>query len=234
MKLVFYSGGYEEENELLDEQLSYLLDRRQPKLTYIPSSSYQAESEFRHIVDQFSCVGIKKFLLFPIDIPFDDTFFKEVLTSDVIFLGGGNTYYFLKCLRQKRLLQELKRFISEGGILAGLSAGAIIMTPNIATAGYPSFDKDDNDVNLKNLNALRLVNFEFFPHYRNSHRYNIELKHQSTLTPNPIYACPDGTGIVIDDEIMTFVGKVTMFYRGEKINLRNNMPQTVGIKNLRF
>lgn len=218
MKLVLYGGGDAEENYTLDENLSYLIERRNPKLTYIPSSSYQSELEFREIIKQYSPFGIKKFMLFPVDIHFDETFLNEILSSDVIYLGGGNTYFFLRTLRQQKLIPRLKKFVLDGGVLAGLSAGAILMTPNIETAGYPDFDRDDNDIDLKNLNGMRLVNFEFFPHYRNSPRYYEELIHQSALTLNPIYACPDGAGIIVNGDMVSFVGKVRLFYHGECIN----------------
>lgn len=233
MKLVFYSGGHGDENETLDENFSYLIERRNPKFTYIPSSSYQSESEFREIIKQYSIYGIKKFMLFPIDITFDETFLNEVLSSDVIFLGGGNTYFFLKTLRQKKLIPRLKKFVQEGGVLAGLSAGAILMTPNISTAGYPDFDRDDNDVNLRNLKGLRLVNFEFFPHYKNSPRYHKELLYQSSLTENPIYACPDGAGIILNHDMISFVGKVKLFYQGECVNFLKSPANAITGYNLR-
>lgn len=234
MKLVLYAGGHADQNETLDENLSYLLERRNPKFTYIPSSSYQSELEFRDLIKQYSIYGIKKFMLFPIDINFDETFLNEVLSSDVIFLGGGNTYYFLKCLRQKKLIPKLKKFVQDGGVLAGLSAGAILMTPNIATAGYPDFDRDDNDVNLKSLSALRLVNFEFFPHYKNSPRYYNEMIHQSMLTKHPIYACPDGSGIIVNEDMVSFIGKVKLFYQGECINFLKSPSNQVTGRSLLF
>lgn len=234
MKLVLYGGGHAEENHTLDENLYYLIERRNPKFTYIPSSSYQSEIEFREIIRQYSYYGIKKFMLFPIDIHFDETFLNEVLSSDVIFLGGGNTYFFLKTLRQKKLIPKLKKFVQDGGVLAGLSAGAILMTPNVDTAGYPDFDKDDNDVGLRNLNAMRLVNFEFFPHYRNSPRYYEELIHQSAQTVHPVYASPDGAGIVVNGEMVSFVGKVRLFYHGECINFLKSNLAAYGARGLKL
>jgi dipeptidase E len=62
------------------------------------------------------------------------------------------------------MLPLLKKFIQDGGILTGLSAGAIMMTETIEMAGYPPFDCDENEDNLKNLKSLNLVDFYFFPH----------------------------------------------------------------------
>ena len=63
---------------------------------------------------------------------------SELLKSDLIFLGGGNTFYFLKHLKSTGLIDELKTFAANGGVLCGLSAGAIIMTPHVHTASFPT------------------------------------------------------------------------------------------------
>ena len=94
------------------------------------------------------------------------------------------------------------------------------MTPNIQTAGFPNFDRDENDENIKNLSALNLVNFEFFPHYKNSRRYDSELLRYTQKTKIPLYAMPDGSGIVIDQSFLKFSGKAFCFFRGQKMPIK--------------
>jgi dipeptidase E len=125
----------------------------------------------------------------------------------------------LKTLRKKKLLGELKKFVKRGGVLTGLSAGAILMTPKIDTASFPDHDRDDNDCKIRNFNSLNLVDFEFFPHYRNSKRYDFDLLKHSKLSKNPIYACYDGSGIIVNSGKMEFLGKVFLFHRGTKIRI---------------
>ena len=152
MNLVLYSGGSYDENLSLDKiALKLVNSRRVLRLTYIPADSLYAEEEFHEFVKHYKKLGVKKFLFFPIDINYSSILLEEVFKSDIIFLGGGNTFYFLKFLRRKKLFARFKDFVKRGGVLTGLSAGGIIMTPNIMTAGFPSFDKDDNDVLIKNL-----------------------------------------------------------------------------------
>lgn len=215
MKLVFYSGGHDFENHLLDTNLLKLATKN-PQVTYIPSCSYLCTEDFRDFVEQYGKHQIHNIINFPIDVPFTDILKEEVLKSDIIHLSGGNTYYFLKHLRKTGMINELKQFVKRGGILTGLSAGAIIMTKSIETAGFPEFDKDENDDNVKNLKGMGFVNFEFFPHYRNSKRYDKEIVEYSKSTERPLYACPDGSGIVVDNEMIQFVGKVYCFHHGKK------------------
>src|SRR5262249_36495004 len=141
---------------------------------------------------------------------------RRALSSDIIYLAGGNTFYFLKHLRKAGLIGPLREFAARGGVLAGLSAGALIMSPNIGLAGYPHFDSDENEVGLSNLSALDLVGLEFFPHYEDSPRLARALAAYSHRVPHPVYACRDGGGIVVDGEKFEVLGRADVFYRGEQ------------------
>ena len=221
MKLVFYGGGDEEDNYRLDSyMLKNLCKPKKVKMTFIPSSSYMSQIDFRDFVYQYKRHKVDRFIHFPIDVHYTDVLKKEAFSSDIIHLAGGNTYYFLACLRRAKLFDELKSFVQRGGVLTGLSAGAIIMTPDINTAGFPPFDCDENEDNLKNLKGLNLVNFEFFPHYKNSKRYDHYLLEYSRLTKRSIYASPDGSGVVIDNGTISFCGRNYIFYHGQKIAVK--------------
>lgn len=220
MNLVFYGGGHEWENDHLDIESIYLTGKKNPSITYIPAGSYESEIEFRGLIRQFSRFGVNKFLHMPIDVYFDQTVKKEALSSDIIHLGGGNTFHFLKYLKKTGMFLELKKFVKNGGVLTGLSAGGIVMTPKITTASFPSFDCDDNYEKIKNFSAMNLSDFEFFPHYKNSKRYDRELLDYSKTIKHPLYACPDGSGISVAGETIKFFGKSYLFYQGKKIILR--------------
>lgn len=216
MKLVLYSGGFDHENKRLDEVLFKLCDKKKPKITFIPSSSHDAEADYAYFVNQYRKFKVGKILYFPIDTTISEILKSEILKSDIIHLSGGNTFYFLKYLRKSKLLSDLKQFVKNGGILTGLSAGAILMTPTIEMAEVPYFDRDDNDEGVTNYKALELVDFHFFPHYKNSKRYDDELKKFSTSKRVPLYAAKDGSGIVVDNDSLKFIGKIYCFYKGHK------------------
>jgi dipeptidase E len=217
MKLVLYSGGDDKDNLHLDRAFIELIGKKNPVVTFIPSSSYLSEQEFRAFVRHYSKFKITRFIHFPIDVPFDRIIFQEVMRSDAIHMAGGNTFYFLNSLRKAKLLQELRKFVNRGGILTGLSAGAIIMTENIDMAAYPEFDRDENTVNISNLSALNLVDFLFFPHFKNSLRYDKVFKKYTREHEKTIYACPDGAGLVLNDQELRFIGKCFAYSHGHKI-----------------
>lgn len=117
------------------------------------------------------------------------------------------------------MLPKLRKFAQNGGVLAGLSAGALIMTPSIKLAGIPKFDADENAVGLRDLSGLGLTNFEFSPHHTENKNREKVLSQYSRKCKSPIYACVDGGGIVVNDQQLTAYGRTTVFHRGERFKL---------------
>ncbi|RZA09577.1 MAG: hypothetical protein EOP11_01305 [Proteobacteria bacterium] len=219
MNLVLYSGGRARDNRSLGQEVTKLLEHSsKPVLSFIPSDERDMEEDFAEFKAKFSSRRFR-FRMVPIHEPLSPAAAKELLSSDGIFLGGGNTFYFLKTLRARGLLGRLKSYVKRGGLLMGLSAGSILMTPSIKTASVPSLDADDNYVGLTNLKAMGLVPFEFSPHYVPSREVDAELREYSARLDYPIYAAQDGAGIVVKNGKVRRVGGVAVFRGGRKIRL---------------
>lgn len=81
--------------------------------------------------------------------------------ADIIYVGGGNTFYLLehmnKCSFKKLLLDRL----THGGLYIGSSAGSIVCSPDI---GFISSMDDPLKGCLKSNNGLDLISFSFLPH----------------------------------------------------------------------
>lgn len=218
-KIVLYSGGEFKDNKPLNKRLIALSGVSKPTVTYIPSSSDYGRFEFVTFVECFQKLGVSKFQYLPLDLPISEALLRDSLKSDIVFLSGGNTFYFLKSLRSRGLIDRLKAYSNEGGVLAGLSAGAILLTPRIELAGYPSFDRDPNVVGIKNLKSLGILDFEFFPHYSEDSRYRKALEAYSSSLSYPVYAAKDRSGLIIRGKEIQFVGSNTLFFGGKKFDL---------------
>ncbi len=238
MSLVLYSGGHYFENLALNKKCMDLSGRRTPKVTFIPASSDYGLEEFREFVEAWDKIKNCQFVYFPIDYQYSDELKNRALSSDIIFLSGGNTFYFLKHLKENGLMEALATAHQSGRVIAGLSAGAILMTPNINTASFPSFDCDENFVGIKSKKALNFVNFEIFPHYIHSARYRSALKTYSQKSRNGIYALPDGTGIVVTQQSLEVIGPSYLFLNGHEHNmskvLRNDVQTFCPVERRRF
>ncbi len=220
MKLVLYSG-YDEDNAVIDQEVVRLVGKTAPRITFIPSAHHIPDYEYRYFCETFSQYGFRDIEIFNVDRPYAPEQAKHALSADLVYLSGGNTFYFLKAIRTHHFDRLLKDYVARGGVLAGLSAGAILMTPTISTASYPKFDRDDNDVKIRNFDALNLVNFEFFPHYDPKPEYARALKRQSKLLDVPLYGVNDGGGIVVENNRLSFFGEVWGYVNGQEFVVRH-------------
>lgn len=214
MKICLYSGGDRNKNDGLNRELIKLFPNKRVKITYIPSAGDEDRKYFKEFQDWYKFYGLSNLGFFSLEEKFNNKSVERLLTSDAIYLSGGNTYHFLFWLRKRNFLSSLKNFVKKGGFLIGLSAGSILMTPRINISGVPSYDHDKNEVGIKNLEALGLVDFEFFPHYSSSSRLDKELIKYSETTPYPIFAMEEGSGIIIWEEKTTMIGSYKVFHKG--------------------
>ncbi len=217
--IVLYGGEDHDLNKKVDGLLFKKLAKGKviKKIAYLPPEGDGRGEFFRDFKRNFAskkrqveCFSEKKLK--------KDEERKKFFQSDIIYLGGGNTFSLLALLRKLNLRKDLLAFVEKGGILCGYSAGAIVLTPSIYTATIPSLEADENEVKLKNRRGLGLTNFEFTPHYLPScKKSDEELKHYSLKrTPRTLVGCKDGEAIAIKGGRALFLGKKRIFHRGEK------------------
>lgn len=219
MRLVLYSG-YDKKNAPIDVEAIRMTQKKNPCVIFIPSANHVPDFEYEYVRENYAEHGVKNILQLNIDRPYAFADAEKIIKkADMIYLSGGNTFYFLKSIRRNHFDRLLKQFVKRGGVLAGLSAGSIIMTPTIMTASYPKFDRDENTVGLRNLEALGLVRFEFFPHYTPEPEYARELKKQSLLLKYPLYGVADGAGITVDGDRLSFFGRVWGYLGGKEFDV---------------
>ena len=188
------------------------------KLCFIPAQKEDSEAEFKQIKKDFKTkLKYTDVTYTPLeDYPTKDIK-QRVEKSDVLFLGGGNTFSFFEMIHRKRLSSVFKNHLKSGKLIVGLSAGAIVLSPSLLMACYPTKDADEFDADLKDLKGLSLLPFEVCPHYKNSAKMNKDLMTYSALHKHPLYGIKDGDFIAIGEKGSFFSGKTPLFYRGEKV-----------------
>ena len=225
MKLVLLSGGRNASNlklhQIAVKMAKKSKNRNQPlTLTYIPSCHENHLHYFNRMRRRYQRLGIKKFNCLNVDQNPSKTEIEEALQSDLIYLAGGNTFYFLKHLRETGMLGKIKSYALNGGVLVGLSAGGLLMTPTVQLAADEGMGPDDAVPGLTQFKSMNLIPFEFSPHYINTPKDIRAHLLYSTKTKNPIYAVQDGGGIVVDDHIITFYGKYAQYHQGTRFIYR--------------
>ncbi|MGK5082667.1 Type 1 glutamine amidotransferase-like domain-containing protein [Bdellovibrionota bacterium FG-1] len=212
--LVLYSGGQNRANVRLHQELIRLARQKTDgplRMTYLPFCADGSETYFMRSVKRYARFGVDSFCCLRADQRPSASQIRSALNTHIVYLAGGNTFYFLQALRRSGLLSFLKDFADQGGIFAGLSAGAHILSPHIGLAGAVGLDPDENEVGLKNFKALGLVPFEVLPHFDKSPGKLAAIQRYSRRSVYPIYACPDGAGIVVEK------GKVRPLGRGVRL-----------------
>jgi len=223
MKLVLYSGGQQKSNHRLHRALISLARKNRKKerknkplkLTYLPFCGDDSEIFFRRIMRRYRSHGVEQFFCLALDQPHSREEIAEALTSDIIYLAGGNTFYFLKHLRQSGMLKKLAEFAKRGGVIAGLSAGALIMSPTVKLAADQGLGPDENEVGIRNFKGMGLFRFEFSPHFEPTRKQIAAHLAYSKTTKHPVYAIEDGGGIIIDGKTISRLGRGQVFHRGK-------------------
>ncbi len=128
---------------------------------------------------------------------------EKLVSFDVIFVEGGNTFYLMKYIRESGFDKALKSFLDKGGIYLGVSAGSYAVGPDISLANWKHAE-DQNIVGLKNLRGLGLVDFYISPHYESRHEAIIN--ENKNKVSRPIFALTDLQAILVDNGDIRFIG----------------------------
>lgn len=114
---------------------------------------------------------------------------EKLRESNILLITGGNTFTLLNNIKKNGLFDEiLKMAEKDSFVIAGFSAGAAVLTPTINIVAQEwSYGVDDNNVGLRDLSGLSLINFEVLPHYTESDKTSLEeYSNQSEYEVKPI------------------------------------------------
>jgi len=205
VNLALYSDQVIPQNAAVDARLMDLMKTQGvgTRLGYIPSGPEPDRYFFNDRKRYYARLGLDLALYHDLDGPHGSAETAALFGCDAIHLSGGDTSAFLGRMKRHAMLAPLRDWAMKGGILIGTSAGAILMTPTIATdalfAGRKPEEMADGD-------ALDLLPFEFFPHLNDDAAYLPQLVRYSRHTARPIVACNDGDGIVVSNGVVEWIG----------------------------
>ncbi|CAN5691454.1 Type 1 glutamine amidotransferase-like domain-containing protein [soil metagenome] len=96
----------------------------------------------------------------------------EIASTDIIFVGGGNTFYLLEHAKKSGFIKIVQQAIKDGKIYIGSSAGSVLATPDIK---YVERFDDPSIAQLEDTKALALVDFRILPHSGNPKYEDIQV-----------------------------------------------------------
>lgn len=201
-------------NNELASVLIYEVKRRSSEIAYISASPQkQPRIWFQNTLKEYKKIIGQNINMeyFDLSNEFSSENLQNILKFGTIHLSGGNTFDFLSSIVERNFQEILKLHLNNGGLIVGVSAGSIILSPSIALS---SLNGDDNFIYLKDCSGLNFLPFEFYPHFNGSNEKLNKLLKYSNSTPNTLFVCNDNDGIFFENECIKCIGRVIKIQKG--------------------
>lgn len=135
---------------------------------------------------------------------FDDENAQQFLNLpiDVIYVCGGHTFMLLRMIKACGFDKEIIKYVQNGAIYIGVSAGAMLATRNVENA-LPFYDEDDEHIKMENYNALSLLNGILFVHFDKNREKHY---HQAVLDRKyNVYTLSEDDVLLADENKIAFL-----------------------------
>ena len=238
--LVIIGGGTRP--DYIMSKITDLAGGKRAKIVVIPNASSEAidvgtsqKKEF----EKFKPMSVK-FLSF--ENKDADKYLKDLDGVTGIFFSGGDQKKLIKSLENTRLFDKIKQIYEKGGVIAGTSAGAAVMSDIMLTGEEILTKKTEGDFNtIKSGNVKTSKGFGFVTkaiidqHFIKRKREN---RLMSLAIENPQMPCvgiDESTAIIVDsDNIFEVLGESTVmiFDASKSKNIGKDSNKNLHIENL--
>ena len=199
MKLYLSGGGSGKQNHFAYINFFRIIDKSKPIL-YIPLAmeSTMYKSCYNWFKNEINSYNFDKFEMVKSSLELSKL---DLNNYSALFIGGGNTYKLLSELKENDNINKIKKYLLNGGIVYGGSAGAIIFGKDID--GCKLMDKK-NDVNTTGFNLIN--GYSLLCHYNNNN-LKINKKYLNTYSKNnKLLFLPEEDVLVISDNSIKIIG----------------------------
>lgn len=200
--IVAIGGGELKDLETLpiDRAIVKLAKKKYPKVLFVPTASNDAMGYWETFQDVYGKkLGCETDVLFLIRETLSSKQIKEkILSSDIIYVGGGNTLRMLRIWKKYGVDRLLRKAYEKGVILSGLSAGAIAWF-QYGSSDSRRFVKNGKQVeSFMRVSALGFLPFTVSPHHvREKKLRDPGIKEIMMRTPGVALAIDDNAAILV-------------------------------------
>ena len=148
----------------IDTEIIKLTNKKNPKLLFIPTASNDSTGYYDVVKNYFGKkLGCDVSVLYLIN----ETHTKKnienkILSSDIIYVGGGNTLKMMTLWRKYEVDKILKKAYDNGIVMTGISAGSICWF-NFGNSDSRKFTSDSSK--LIKVTGLGFIDALHCPHY---------------------------------------------------------------------
>lgn len=149
----------------IDKEIIRLTGKKNPLVLFIPTASSNSGKYIGEFERYFKKIGCKTDVLILDSKSKKSDFEEKILSSDAIYVGGGNTLKMMTLWRRLGVDKVLKRAFEKGIVLSGLSAGGICWFSYGHSDSRMFTSKKGESWPFIRVRGLGLFNFIFCPHY---------------------------------------------------------------------
>lgn len=208
MKFVFISSKIP---ELASKRICEMVGKpsNEIKVLYIttPQNTYSKDADW--IIDAKNDLLDQKFIITAYDIENknSDEVKAGVNNNDIVWISGGNTFYFLYWAEKVGLKEILSNFLIKGGIYAGESAGVVCQIKDLEPIKWA--DNPDKAPELVK-EGMQLTDLVVIPHW-NDKKYGPIMEKVKVYYENKNikpYLLEDGQALIVNGENIEFIKKM--------------------------
>ena len=224
MNIALYGSG--EFMESVNEIDRYLIEKYKLKTVAVIPTAAGKEHDYHKWIDMAQS-HYANFKINVVPVPVinaldanDSALVKLLDQADWIFFSGGSPKYLLDTLKDSKLWDKVIQRVNEGALLAGSSAGAMIMGNYLLESPFKAvfsslpanWDK-----------AFKLVDFTVFPHFNKLKKYNKVISKVIKKAPpevrNSWIGIEENTALIIDNDGSRIKGIGTVDIHSQEVSL---------------
>lgn len=178
-------------NPLVLEQIMATV-KSESTVVYVRGKSPSSNILFENVLSFYKQFGITNIEYFDLDQSNNKQLINALEHSDIVHLGGGNTFEFSKRMIVGDYAKSFIQLIPSKILVIGESAGGIILTDNLDIAKLL-----DDDNTKYPTSGLGLLNLSFLPHVNEISEEEFSQLRMNNSKDQFIYGCSDGGAVLI-------------------------------------
>ena len=191
-------GNSTYETKEIDEEVVKMTEKENPIFLFIGLASSHSDSYYdtmKKIYKELGCTTEylkKKNIINNPDIVKD-----KIARADIIYICGGDTVKLINDIKEYEIDKLLKDAYNRGCVIAGMSAGAIMLSNKGYSDSLIIRGESDKHEFIK---GFKFIDINICPHYHANEVKDKEL--QSDIKDLEVYGLENGTALkIVDDKI---------------------------------
>ena len=209
MKLMLIGGGEigrgtkPYETKEIDEEIVKMTNKEKPKLLFIGLANSYADSYYDYIKNIYKNLGCETMYLKKKNVTKNPDIVKnKIEEADIIYIGGGDTIKLMNTVKEYKIDELLKKAKERNCVLAGISAGAILLSKSGFSDSYILREESDK---YEFVEGLNFIDINICPHFHNDEKKQKDLEDNLKNNNKEVYGLENCTALKIEDNKMIVI-----------------------------